>query len=95
MYQTGPFYIFFCSHLADVEAILDLHTTVIDGRVINFQRCSSSTILDNISFENTELLWITCMGALGSTCLPSIGFARPKVGIKRFQSHWVCGNLGS
>lgn len=58
VYRTGHFYVFTCSHPADVEAILELHSTIIDGRIITFRRGSTSTILDNINFEKAWIWFV-------------------------------------
>ncbi|KNA11633.1 hypothetical protein SOVF_133350 [Spinacia oleracea] len=60
-HRTGDFYVFVCSHQADVEAIIELHTIIIDGRVITFRRGSVSTILRNINFSKAWL-WIRVVG---------------------------------
>lgn len=61
VYRTGEFYVFVCSHQADVEALIELHSTIIDGRVITFRRGSVSTILANIDFSKAWL-WIRVVG---------------------------------
>lgn len=37
--RTGDYYIFTCSHRADVEALLQEHTTIIDSRIVTFRAC--------------------------------------------------------
>lgn len=61
VHRTGFYYVFVCSHQADVEALIELHSTIIDGRVITFRRGSVGAILDNFNFSNAWL-WIRVVG---------------------------------
>uniref|UniRef100_A0A803MKD0 CCHC-type domain-containing protein n=1 Tax=Chenopodium quinoa TaxID=63459 RepID=A0A803MKD0_CHEQI len=63
VHRTGCYYVFACSNLADVEALLEQHNFVLDGRVCNVRRCNRYTVPTNVNFDMTRL-WIRVYGLL-------------------------------
>ncbi|XP_056687311.1 uncharacterized protein [Spinacia oleracea] len=61
VHKTGLFFVFVCSHLRDIEALLEQRTSVIDGRIVSFLRGSRGTILPDLDFESAQL-WIRIVG---------------------------------
>uniref|UniRef100_A0A803N0U2 Reverse transcriptase zinc-binding domain-containing protein n=1 Tax=Chenopodium quinoa TaxID=63459 RepID=A0A803N0U2_CHEQI len=61
VHRTGCYYIFACSNLADVEALLEQHTFVLDGRIGNIRRCNRYTVPANVNIYITRL-WIRVYG---------------------------------
>lgn len=59
--RYGKYFCFFCKHPRDVEAMLELHTTVIDGRIITFRRGSRTLVLNHENFD-TATLWVRVCG---------------------------------
>uniref|UniRef100_A0A803N8W7 DUF4283 domain-containing protein n=1 Tax=Chenopodium quinoa TaxID=63459 RepID=A0A803N8W7_CHEQI len=77
VHRTGCYFIFACKHLADVEALLEQHTFVLDGRIRNVRRCNRYTVPANVNFDSTRL-WIRVYG------LP-LGFLDPERAVKTLQ----------
>uniref|UniRef100_A0A803N8R1 DUF4283 domain-containing protein n=1 Tax=Chenopodium quinoa TaxID=63459 RepID=A0A803N8R1_CHEQI len=61
VHRTGCYYVFACSHVADVEALLEQHSFVLDGRICNVGRCNRFTIPANVNFDITRL-WVRVYG---------------------------------
>uniref|UniRef100_A0A803MM62 Reverse transcriptase zinc-binding domain-containing protein n=1 Tax=Chenopodium quinoa TaxID=63459 RepID=A0A803MM62_CHEQI len=61
VHRTGCYYVFACSNLADVEALLEQHSFVLDGRICNIRRCNRYTVPANVKFDITRL-WIRVYG---------------------------------
>lgn len=53
----GVFFIFICSYPQDVEALLEVHTTVLDGRIMTFRRGGKGVVPDDLDFDRA-CLWI-------------------------------------
>lgn len=61
VHRTGIYFIFQCHDPLDREAILQQHTTVIDGRIITFRGLEWYDVLHNINF-NFARVWIRVFG---------------------------------
>ena len=57
IFRTGPYYIFECQSPRDREAILLLHTTIIDGKPITFRASSETQIPTSINFDTAQI-WV-------------------------------------
>uniref|UniRef100_A0A803LHB2 DUF4283 domain-containing protein n=1 Tax=Chenopodium quinoa TaxID=63459 RepID=A0A803LHB2_CHEQI len=76
VHRTGCFF-FACTNLADVEALLEQHTFVLDGRICNVRRCNRYTVPASANFDFTRL-WIRVYG------LP-LGFLDPEWAVKTLE----------
>lgn len=61
VHKLGVYYIFFCDHFRDVEALLEQHTAIMDGRKITFRRGHQDIVPRDISF-NIARLWVRVLG---------------------------------
>ncbi|KAL2901350.1 hypothetical protein RDABS01_026432, partial [Bienertia sinuspersici] len=59
--KTGIYYIFECMHPRDKEALLRIHTTVLDGKVITFRDCDWYTVPSHLNFS-TMRFWVRISG---------------------------------
>lgn len=53
----GIFYIFFCDHFTDVEALLEQHDAIIDDCIITFRRGHRKLVPRDINFDIARL-WV-------------------------------------
>lgn len=59
--ELDVFFIFVCSHPQDVEALIEQHTTVMDGRIITFRRGGDDVVFEELDFDQ-GCLWIGVTG---------------------------------
>lgn len=55
--RTSHYYIFTFSQRADLEALPQQHTMIIDGRIITFRRCQWSMVPQSINLSFTRI-WV-------------------------------------
>ncbi|KNA07416.1 hypothetical protein SOVF_172060 [Spinacia oleracea] len=59
--KQGKYYCFFCEHPRDVQALVEQHTTIIDGQIITFRKGEGHMVPSQENFDYATL-WVRVCG---------------------------------